>query len=137
VELTAADLLELPPGNITEDGLRSNINVGIRYLAAWLGGNGCVPIFNLMEDAATAEISRAQIWQWLRHPKGVLDDGRRVTPEMYSGIRNEELENIRADVGDEFFAVGNFKEAAELLDRISLADEFVEFLTLVAYEAID
>jgi malate synthase len=137
VEVSAADLLALPPGDITEDGLRGNVNVGIRYLAAWLGGNGCVPIFNLMEDAATAEISRAQIWQWIRHPKGVLSDGRRVTPDLYRAIRNEELENIRADVGDEAFSTGNFERAAKLLDEISLAEEFVEFLTLVAYEAID
>jgi len=137
VEVTADDLLALPDGTITDEGLRLNVNVGIRYLAAWLSGNGCVPIFNLMEDAATAEISRAQIWQWIRHPKGVLDDGRRVTRELYAQVRDEELEKIRADVGDAEFEGGNFLAAAELLDKITLADEFVEFLTLVAYEAID
>ncbi len=137
VEVTADDLLAIPDGTITEDGLRQNINVGIRYLAAWLSGNGCVPIFNLMEDAATAEISRAQIWQWIRHPAGVLADGRRVTRELYGQVRDEELEKIRDDVGDAQFDTGNFAAAAGLLDKITLDDEFVEFLTLVAYEAID
>jgi len=137
VEVAAADLLALPSGSITEGGLRSNVNVGIRYLASWLSGNGCVPIFNLMEDAATAEISRAQIWQWIRHPKGVLDDGRRVTAELYHEVRAEELEKIRVDVGEQVFDAGKYGEAAELLDRISLAEEFAEFLTLDAYEAID
>jgi malate synthase len=137
VEVTADDLLALPDGKITDEGLRLNVNVGVRYLASWLSGNGCVPIFNLMEDAATAEISRAQIWQWIRHPKGVLDDGRRVTRELYGQVRDEELEKIRADVGDAEFEGGNFLAAAELLDKITLDDEFVEFLTLVAYEAID
>jgi malate synthase len=137
VEVNAADLLKLPEGTITEDGLRSNVNVGIRYMAAWLSGNGCVPIFNLMEDAATAEISRAQIWQWIRHSGGVLDDGRRVTAELYKQVRDEELGKIQADVGDAEFAGGNYREAAELLDKITLDDEFIEFLTLVAYEKID
>jgi malate synthase len=137
VEVTAADLLKLPDGTITDAGLRLNINVGIRYLAAWLSGNGCVPIFNLMEDAATAEISRAQIWQWIRHPAGILEDGRRVTGELYQQVRDEELDKIRADVGDAEFDAGNYRQAAALLDKITLNDEFVEFLTLVAYEAID
>ena len=101
VEVSAADLLKLPEGTITEEGLRSNVNIGIRYMAAWLSGNGCVPIFNLMEDAATAEISRAQIWQWIRHPGGVLDDGRRVTAELYKQVRDEELGKIQADVGEQ------------------------------------
>jgi malate synthase len=135
--VTASDLLRLPQGTITEAGLRHNINVAIRYMAAWLGGNGCVPIFNLMEDAATAEISRAQIWQWLRHPKGTLDDGRRVTPELYERVSVEELEAIRQEVGDAAFEDGLYVKAAELLDRITQDDEFVEFLTLVAYEEID
>ena len=128
---------KLPEGTITEEGLRSNVNIGIRYMAAWLSGNGCVPIFNLMEDAATAEISRAQIWQWIRHPGGVLDDGRRVTAELYKQVRDEELGKIQADVGDAEFAGGNYRAAAELLDKITLDDEFIEFLTLVAYEEID
>jgi len=137
VQLTADDLLRLPQGQITEAGLRHNINVAIRYLAAWLGGNGCVPIYNLMEDAATAEISRAQIWQWLRHPKGTLDDGRRITLDLYEQVSVEELEAIRNEVGDAAFADGHYVKAADLLDRITRDDSFVEFLTLVAYEEID
>lgn len=137
VTVNAADLLAIPPGNITESGLRHNINVAIRYMASWLGGNGCVPIYNLMEDAATAEISRAQIWQWIRHPRGELEDGRRITADMYEQLRDEELAAIRQDVGDQAFAGGHFEEAARLIDGITEEDEFVDFLTLVAYEAID
>ncbi len=137
VTVNAADLLAIPPGGITEKGLRHNINVAIRYMAAWLGGNGCVPIYNLMEDAATAEISRAQIWQWIRHPRGELEDGRSITLEMFEQLREEELAAIRRDVGDDAFADGNFEHAAQLIDQITREDEFVDFLTLVAYEAID
>jgi malate synthase len=137
VQVTAADLLKVPTGTITEAGLRQNVTVAIRYLASWLCGNGCVPIFNLMEDAATAEISRAQLWQWLRHAAGTLDDGRRITPELVDRVREQELEVIRREVGDEAFASGRYEEAAAMLDRITKDDEFVDFLTLVAYEAID
>ena len=111
--------------------------MGIQYMASWLGGNGCVPIYNLMEDAATAEISRAQIWQWIRHPQGVLADGRRVTYEMYEQLRDEELSKIRDGVGEEAFSAGNYREAAGLLDRITREETFTDFLTLVAYEVID
>src|SRR5688500_9651328 len=86
VEVRAADLLAVPDGAITETGLRNNVNVSLQYMASWLGGNGCVPIHNLMEDAATAEIARSQVWQWIRHPRGVLDDGRRVTVELFRAI---------------------------------------------------
>ena len=137
VEVRAEDLLKIPEGQITEAGLRNNIAVGIHYMAAWLGGNGCVPIYNLMEDAATAEISRAQIWQWIRHPQGVLDDGRRVTFDLYQELREEELAKIREEVGEEAFSSGNYREAAGLLDRITREEKFTDFLTLVAYEAID
>ena len=137
VEVSAADLLKMPQGQITEAGLRSNISIGIQYMAAWLGGNGCVPLHNLMEDAATAEIARAQIWQWIRHPQGVLADGRRVTYEMYAQFRDEELAKIREEVGEEAFSSGNYHEAAGLLDRITGEQHCVDFLTLVAYEAID
>jgi malate synthase len=137
VEVGAADLLKVPEGEITEAGLRNNIAVGIQYMASWLGGNGCVPIYNLMEDAATAEISRAQIWQWIRHPQGVLADGRRVTYEMYEQLRDEELSKIRDGVGEEAFSAGNYREAAGLLDRITREETFTDFLTLVAYEVID
>jgi len=137
VEITAADLLKVPEGTITEAGLRNNIEVSIRYMAAWLGGNGCVPIHNLMEDAATAEISRAQIWQWIRHPTGVLTDGRKITVELYRQLKQEELAKIRAELGDAAFEAGNFERAAELLDRITTAGKFETFLTLPAYQEID
>ena len=114
-----------------------NVNVAIRYLAAWLCGNGCVPIFNLMEDAATAEISRAQIWQWMRHEAGELEDGRRITPELVANVQTQELESIRTEVGDPAFAAGRYADAAALLEQITKDDDFVEFLTLKAYEAID
>ena len=137
VEVGAADLLKVPEGEITEAGLRSNISIGIQYLAAWLGGNGCVPLHNLMEDAATAEIARAQIWQWIRHPQGVLTDGRRVTYALYEQVRDEELEKIKDEVGEEAFSGGHYREAAGLLDQITGEDYCMDFLTLVAYEAID
>lgn len=137
VEVGAADLLRMPEGEITEAGLRSNISVGIQYMAAWLGGNGCVPLYNLMEDAATAEIARAQIWQWIRHPQGVLSDGRRVTFDLYAQLRDEELAKIKAEVGEDGFTGGNYLEAAALLDRITGEPRCMDFLTLVAYEAID
>ena len=137
VNVTAADLLKVPTGTITEAGLRQNVNVAIRYLAAWLCGNGCVPLFNLMEDAATAEISRAQIWQWMRHEAGELEDGRRITPELVASVQTQELESIRTEVGDPAFATGRYADAAALLEQITKDDDFVEFLTLKAYEAID
>src|SRR6202007_817987 len=97
----AADLLRFEPEvPITESGLRYNINVGIHYLGSWLGGNGCVPIHNLMEDAATAEISRSQVWQWIRTPKGVLDDGRKVTADMVRAMIPEELTKVKAAAPD-------------------------------------
>ena len=101
LQVTAKDLLEVPEGTITEAGVRMNINVGIQYIASWLCGRGAVPLHNLMEDAATAEISRAQLWQWIRHPQGVLDDGRKVTTEMYERIKKEELETIQQEMGAE------------------------------------
>ena len=137
VVVQAGDLLKVPQGEITEAGFRSNISIGIQYMAAWLGGNGCVPLYNLMEDAATAEISRTQIWQWIRHPQGVLSDGRKVTYALYEQLRDEELEKIRDDKGEEAFSAGHFREAAELLDRITAEEHCTDFLTLVAYEAID
>jgi len=137
VNIVAADLLRVPEGTITEAGLRSNVDVSIQYMAAWLGGNGCVPIHNLMEDAATAEISRAQIWQWIRHPRGVLDDGRKVTVELFRQITQEELAKLRARLGEAAYAAGNFERAAKLIDGITTAETFETFLTLPAYRAID
>jgi malate synthase len=136
VQITAADLLTVPDGTITEAGLRNNINVSIQYMAAWLGGNGCVPIHNLMEDAATAEIARSQVWQWIRHPKGVLDDGRRVTVQMFRDITRQELTRLRAELGASAYDAGNFERAAALLDEITTADRFEAFLTLPAYRVL-
>ena len=137
VSVTAADLLNFQPETpITEAGLRMNINVGIHYLGAWLAGNGCVPIHNLMEDAATAEISRSQVWQWIRSPKGVLSDGRKITKSLVSALVPEELVKVRAYLGEAGWSAGQYEQAARMFEELSLADEFVEFLTLPAYELI-
>ena len=133
VNVGAEDLLAfLPSSPITEAGLRNNISVGIQYLGAWLTGNGCVPVFNLMEDAATAEISRSQIWQWIRSPKGVLDDGRKVSVDLFKTLLQEELGKVKASMSD-----GRYDEAAKLFERITADDQYVEFLTLPAYQLID
>ncbi|WP_029098822.1 malate synthase A [Brevibacillus thermoruber] len=137
VNVTAGELLAVPEGPITEAGLRTNIHVAIQYIAAWLNGSGAVPIFNLMEDAATAEISRAQVWQWIRHPKGILDDGRKVTAALTEQIRDEELEKIREAIGGEAYEAGRYEQAARLFTQLVLADEFVEFLTLPGYEVLE
>jgi len=130
VQVTGAQLLDFQPETpITEAGLRYNINVGIHYLGAWLAGNGCVPIHNLMEDAATAEISRSQVWQWIRSPKGVLDDGRKVTADMVRPLVAEELAKIKATP-----AVGQFDRAAQIFEKMSTDEAFAEFLTLPLYE---
>jgi malate synthase len=134
VTVTAEDLLKMPGGEITEAGLRTNIDVGIQYMANWLSGQGCVPIYNLMEDAATAEISRAQVWQWVHHTDGILADGRKVTLEMFREIMAEELGKIKKAVGEEHFAKGNYEKAAGLFDDIIAKEELEEFLTLSAYE---
>jgi malate synthase len=137
VNVTAKDLLEFKPSApITEAGLRNNISVGIQYLGAWLAGNGCVPVFNLMEDAATAEISRSQIWQWIRSPKGVLDDGRKVTVELFRQLLGEELPKVRGTLGEEAWKAGRYEEGAKLFEAITAGD-YVEFLTLPAYALID
>ncbi|HEX9673728.1 MAG TPA: hypothetical protein VGA12_09865, partial [Burkholderiales bacterium] len=116
--------------------LRNNISVGIQYIGAWLAGNGCVPVFNLMEDAATAEISRSQIWQWIRSPKGVLEDGRKVTKELVRKLLPEELARVRALLGADGWAAGHYDDAAKLFDRLITSDEYVEFLTLPGYELL-
>ncbi|NJK81509.1 MAG: malate synthase A [Chloroflexaceae bacterium] len=137
VSVAAADLLAFGPREpITEQGLRTNINVGIQYLGAWLAGTGCVPIFNLMEDAATAEISRAQVWQWIRSPHGNLDDGRKVTVELFRQMVPEELTRIKELLGPSY-SLGKYEEAADLFDTLTTSDDFVDFLTLPAYDAID
>ena len=136
VRTGAADLLRFEPETpITERGLRLNIDVAIRYIGAWLAGQGAVPIHNLMEDAATAEISRSQVWQWMRSPKGVLDDGRKVTKPMVAAMIPEELAKIRADLGDAY-TQGRYDEAASIFADLVNNDEFVEFLTLPAYARI-
>jgi malate synthase len=138
VNVTAADLLKFQPEQpITEKGVRLNIDVGIQYLGSWLAGNGCVPIHNLMEDAATAEISRSQIWQWIRSPKGKLDDGRKVTNEMVRGMIPGVLEAIRQEHGDAVFSRMPYKQAAEIVEQMCTAEKFAEFLTLPLYEKLD
>jgi malate synthase len=136
VNATAEDLLRVPAGTRTEDGLRLNTRVGIRYLEAWLGGNGCVPLYHLMEDAATAEISRAQVWQWIHHG-ATLEDGRPVTPELFSRVTDEEMGRIEREVGSERYRAGRFPEARRLFERLSTAEALEEFLTLPAYELLD
>ena len=137
VHVTAADLLKFVPEQpITEKGVRLNINVAIQYIGAWLAGQGAVPIYNLMEDAATAEISRSQVWQWIRSPKGVLDDGRKVTKEMVAAMIPEEMAKIRELLGPAF-GDGRYDEAATIFADLVNNDTFVEFLTLPAYERID
>jgi malate synthase len=136
VAVTSADLLKAPDGAVTRAGLVSNIDVGIRYLAAWLGGNGCVPIHNLMEDAATAEISRAQLWQWARH-RTPLEDGTAVTLDRVRAEAKSVLEGISREVGQAAFAAGHYARAATHLDRLTAGETFEPFLTLAAYEDID
>jgi len=137
VNYGAKDLLDFrPEAPITEAGLRNNISVGIQYLGAWLAGNGCVPVFNLMEDAATAEISRSQIWQWIRSEKGRLDDGRKVTAELFRRLLAEELPKVRTHLGEEAWKSGRYEAGAKLFESITTGD-YVEFLTLPAYAQID
>ena len=137
VNYTAKDLLDFrPEAPITEAGLRNNIQVGIQYIGSWLAGNGCVPIFNLMEDAATAEISRSQVWQWIRSPKGVLADGRKVTKELVFQLTADELRKTPGIVGDAAYAAGKYAEGAAMFETLILNDNYEEFLTLPAYRAL-
>ncbi|MFL6161070.1 MAG: malate synthase A [Jatrophihabitantaceae bacterium] len=135
VVVTSDQLLDIAatPGNVTAAGLRNNIAVALRYLGAWLGGSGAVAIFNLMEDAATAEIARSQVWQWI-HNSVRLDDGRPVDRELVRRIAAEELELIRSELGD---PRGDYERARELFERLALADDYVDFLTVAAYEVLD
>jgi malate synthase len=137
VQVTAQDLLQFGPEKpITEKGLRTNVSVGVQYLEAWLRGSGAVPIFNLMEDAATAEISRAQVWQWIRSPKGRLDDGRKVTADLFRQVLGEELQKIKTSVGEERFTKGRYNEAAKLFSDLTTSDSYVDFLTLPGYQLL-
>jgi malate synthase len=135
VHVGRADLLETTRGTRTENGLRHNVRVGVQYIESWLRGVGCVPIYNLMEDAATAEISRAQVWQWIRH-QAKLDDGSTVSPERFRTVVAEEMDRVRAEIGEARFTGGKFQEARELFERLSLAPRFEEFLTVPAYELV-
>jgi malate synthase len=127
VHITAKDLLSVPKGEITEEGLRWNIDVGLQYLESWLRGSGCVPIYNLMEDAATAEISRAQVWQWVRH-QATLSDGRRVTQELVRQVIAEQKGRLKGS---------RMTEAAAIYEHMMTSRDFAEFLTMVAYDYID
>jgi malate synthase len=135
VVVTAADLLAMPTGSRTRDGLHHNVRVGVQYLEAWLGGNGCVPLYHLMEDAATAEISRAQVWQWIRHG-AALDDGTVVTAALFRQVLQDELDRVRREVGDARFDAGLFDAAAALFDELSTSPTFEEFLTIPAYRRL-
>ena len=136
VQVAAEDLLEVPQGSITEEGLRLNCSVGVQYIASWLRGNGAAPINNLMEDAATAEISRTQVWQWIRHPEGKLEDGRKVTESLVRETLQEELDKLEKAFGSENYANGRYNEAAELFLSLISEQDFVEFLTLPGYEKL-
>ncbi|MET0415941.1 MAG: malate synthase A, partial [Actinoplanes sp.] len=138
VTVTAEQLLDVgaTPGEVTEAGLRSNVSVALRYLEAWLRGNGAVAINNLMEDAATAEISRSQVWQWIHN--GVrLPDGTEITADLVGRVEDEELAKIREAIGDQAWAAGRFDDARKLFERVALADDFADFLTTAAYDSID
>ena len=137
VNVSAADLLQIPQGKITETGLRDNINIAVQYIAAWYGGNGCVPLNNLMEDAATAEISRAQIWQWVHQDTGILDTGKNITYGLFKALLREEMGKIQKQVGGEHFDTGHYRQAAKLLDELTQQQNIADFLTSEAYPDID
>ncbi len=131
VTVTAQELQDfrVPDGSVSEAGVRNNVNVALRYMESWLRGTGAVTIFNLMEDAATAEIARAQVWQWIRNG-AALEDGRAVDVELVQTMEEEELDEINRSVGDEAFFGGRFKEAQALFERVSLEETFCDFFTL-------
>ena len=133
VVVTAADLLRVPEGGISMQGLETNVAAAVRYTEEWISGLGCVPLNNLMEDAATAEISRAQIWQWIHHPRGAMADGTKIDQIMFQRVLNEELGRIRDEVGDAQFDKRKYSQAAEVLERVVTSDELPAFLTLEAY----
>ena len=136
--IDAPALLDVPatPGTRTEAGLRANVSVAFRYISFWLAGRGAAAIDNLMEDAATAEICRSQIWQWIHH-QATLDDGRTVTVELVRQILDQETGRIRADVGEEVWAAGRPEETRRVFERVALREDLPEFMTVVAYELLD
>jgi malate synthase len=136
VQVTGPDLLKVPDGTITAAGLRLNIRVGVQYMEAWLRGNGCVPLYNLMEDAATAEISRTQVWQWLDNRKHLVD-GRTIDPPLFRKMFAEEMSRIEDEVGQRRFRGGKFDLAARLFQEIIEDPQLEEFLTLRAYPYLD
>ncbi len=133
VTVSREDLLNIPKGKISEEGIRTNIRVGIQYLEAWLRGKGCVPLYNLMEDAATAEICRAQLWQWIHH-KAIMSDGGRVSELLVKSLMKQELEKLAQRIGDQQFHSGQYLLASEIFGRLIAKSEFPEFLTNVSYE---
>jgi malate synthase len=135
VHVTASEFLAVPEGTITEQGLRQNLNVGIGYLEAWLRGAGCVPLHHLMEDAATAEISRAQVWQWIRH-RARLADGRVIDLALAQRLLEDELQTLRAEVGEDAWTKGRFGDAGALFFSLIAAPTFPEWLTIPAYEKL-
>jgi malate synthase len=135
VHVTAEQLIEPPTGTRTDAALRHNIRVGVQYIEAWLRGNGCVPLYSLMEDAATAEISRTQIWQWVKHG-ATLDDGKKVDRERVERTLEEEMRVVWTEIGQERFERGAFGAAIELFLEVATSDELIEFLTLPAYERL-
>lgn len=134
--ITAAELLEPCEGQRTEEGMRHNIRVALQYIEAWISGNGCVPIYGLMEDAATAEISRASIWQWIQHGKS-LDNGQKVTKELFESYLKEEVEVVKQEIGEERYQAGRFVEAAQLMAKLTTSDELTNFLTIPGYDYLD
>lgn len=132
IDVTQADLLQVPTGNITRDGLKTNVSAAVRYTEEWISGLGCVPLNNLMEDAATAEISRAQIWQWIRHPKGCLSDGTQITADLFRAELAQELDEIQSQYGEDY-KVRKFEQAAALLEEMVTSKDMPSFLTLQAY----
>ncbi|CAE6886466.1 Belongs to the malate synthase family [Vibrio sp. B1FLJ16] len=134
--ISAAELLEPCEGQRTEDGMRHNIRVALQYIEAWISGNGCVPIYGLMEDAATAEISRASIWQWIQHGKS-LDNGQKVTKELFESYLKEEVEVVKQEIGEARYQAGRFEEAAQLMAKLTTSDELTNFLTIPGYDYLD
>jgi malate synthase len=135
VQVTAADLIAVPEGPITEEGLRNNVRVGIQYIEAWLGGLGCVPLYNLMEDAATAEICRSQVWQWLKH-RAKLEDGRPIDEALVRNLIGEEMAKLKQVIGSDRYSEGHFAEAVDLFLKVAVPPEFIDFLTLPAYQQV-